>query len=442
MKLRPAHYAFFAAPAIPIAALGMPLVVYLPALYAEDLGLGLTMVGMIFGITRLWDIATDVMLGTLTDQVRTRFGRRRPWIVIATPIVVVCAWRLFMPPEGAGPVYLSFWLVALYVGWTMLTISHMAWGAELSDDYHVRSRLQGWRQAGLLTGMICVLALPVAVEQHFGESGTIRAAAMGWFVIALLPITVALAVGGVGERPPRETGKRASTLTAYRLALTNRLMWRVLSTDLLAGIGAGVTASLYVFFVEHAMRMPEWTSLFLLMYFLAGLASIPFWLRISYRFGKHKTLATAMFYMSAVLPFMFLIEPGDVFGYGAINVVYGLGYGAAPVLLRSITADVTDDDSLRSGTQRAGLFFSLLTLTNKLGFATAVGIAYPLIGAMGFDPDSSTNAVSAITALRNAFILIPLVCFGAGAVVMWRFPLDETRQAELRADVESASTRA
>lgn len=442
MKLGTPQLALFAAPAIPIAALGMPLVVYLPPFYAEDLALGLSAVGAVFMGTRLWDIFTDAILGSVTDAVRTRWGRRRPWIVLAVPIVVLAVWRLFLPPEDAGLVYLLIWLVVLYVGWTMLTISHMAWGAELSDDYHVRSRLQGWRQAALVIGMVTVLALPAIAEQRFGGGGWTRAAAMGWFIIVLLPIAVAVSVLGLGERPVRDTGReRASSLQAYKLALKNPLVWRLLGADLCAGIAPGVTASLYVFFVGHAMQLEEHTSALLLSYFVAGLISVPIWVRISYRFGKHRTFSAAMLYMAATLPLVLLLEPGNVWAYAPANIVYGLGFGAAPVLLRSITADITDDDAVRSGTQRAGLFYSLLAMTNKLGFAVAVGVAYPLLDVFGFDPHIE-NTPEAIAGLEGVFVTVPVICFLIAAAIMWRFPLDERRQAQLRAEVSGGADAA
>ncbi len=433
MKLATRHLAMFAAPAIPIAALGMPLVIYLPPFYAEDLGLGLSLVGTVFMVTRLWDVASDVVLGAFADRVRTRWGRRRPWIVAAVPILLLSVWRLFLPPDGVTWLYLLVWLFVLYAGWTMITISHMSWGAELSDDYHVRSRLQGWKQAGQLFGMVFVLALPAWIEQRFGGGGTTRSAAIGWFILVLLPITVAVATLGVGERPVKETGApQAGIFEALRLAVSNRYMLRVLLADLCAGIAPGVTASLYIFFVEHALDMDRFTSLFLLTYFVAGLVSVPIWLRLSYRFSKHRAFAAAMLYMAAALPFVFLLGPDDhylvVF---AAYVIYGLGYGAAPVLLRSMVADVTDDDALKSGMQRTGLFYSLLALTNKLGFALAVGIAYPLLDVVGFDPEL-VNGPDAILGLKLIYVVVPLICFVVAALAMWHFPLDEKTQRELQ----------
>ncbi len=146
MNLRRRTIAAFASPAIPIAALGLPLVVYLPPFYAEDMGLGLSIVGTIFMITRFWDVFTDPVLGILSDKVKTPLGRRRHWIVLSVPILMICVYKVFMPQPPVTGTYLLFWMVLLYVGWTLLTISHMSWGAELSPDYYERSRVQGWRE--------------------------------------------------------------------------------------------------------------------------------------------------------------------------------------------------------------------------------------------------------------------------------------------------------
>jgi len=442
MTLKTTQLASFAAPAIPIAALGMPLVIYLPPFYAEDLGIGLGIVGVVFMVARIWDVLTDLFMGSLTDAIRTKWGRRRPWIVLSVPILLLSVWRVFLPPDDVGWGYLMFWLVVLYVGWTMLTLSHMAWGAELSDDYHVRSRTQAWRQGGLMLGMVTVLALPAVLEQAFGGGGAMRSAAIGWFVIAWLPLTVALAVIRVGERPVRDTkgtGERAGTLKAYGMALRNPLMRRLLVADLFAGTAPGVISAVYLFFVEHALHMKELTSTFLLIYFVSGLLSVPLWLRLSYRFGKHQTFTGAMIYVAVTLPFIVLIPPESPYVYGVANVVYGLGYGAAPVLLRAIVADITDDDALSSGTQRAGLFYSLMTMTNKLGFALSIGIVYVLLELVGFDPQADVIGDGAVTGLKAIFVIPPIVCFVIAAAAMWGFPLDEDKQRELREKVAAAA---
>lgn len=133
-RLRPLTLVAYGLPALPAAMLGLPLLVYLPSFYAETVGIGLTGAGAILLLARLWDGVTDPLVGFLSDRTRTRIGRRRPWLIASLPLVLVGAWLLFRPPEGAGAAHLLLWSFVVYLGWTMMQIPHQAWGAELSAD--------------------------------------------------------------------------------------------------------------------------------------------------------------------------------------------------------------------------------------------------------------------------------------------------------------------
>ena len=111
---------------LPAAAMGMPIAVYLPRFYSEGLGLSLITVGMIFTLARIWDVITDPMMGWLIDRYETRWGRRKHWIAISVPILVIAIYHVFLPdPSSVTPLYLGFWLIVLYVGYTMLAWSSL-----------------------------------------------------------------------------------------------------------------------------------------------------------------------------------------------------------------------------------------------------------------------------------------------------------------------------
>jgi Na+/melibiose symporter-like transporter len=439
-NLRWQTIAAFVTPAIPTAALGLPLVVYLPPFYAEEMGLGLALVGVIFMITRFWDVFTDPVLGVLSDKVKTRLGRRRHWIILSVPILMICVYKVFIPQPPVTGMYLLFWMVLLYIGWTLLSISHMAWGAELSPDYHERSRIQGWREFALLFGMLAVLVLPAILEQMASASDVLKVAMMGWFTIVLLPITVAIAIWLVPEHPvsnPPPIGWRRATA----IMLKNKLLIRLLLADLLAGMAPGISGSLYIFFVSYAMDLPQWSSLMLLAYFIASLFSVPVWIRLSRSVEKHHTFAIANMVAAIVLPIMLLIKPGQFWFYAISNMFYGVGSGAGGFLLRSIMADVTDHDNLESGTQRTGLYYSLLTMTNKIGYALAVGITYAALDWIGFVPGGN-NPPQTIVALKYIFIFGPIPIMLLGALIMWKFPLTRDRQRHLRRLIEERDAQA
>ena len=103
---------------LPMAAQQLPLYVFLPPYYAQDLGIGLTAVGAALLGARLWDMVTDPLVGWFSDRTGGRFGRRKPFILAGTPILMVSIWFLFVPPEGAGALHLLIWTMIAYFGGT------------------------------------------------------------------------------------------------------------------------------------------------------------------------------------------------------------------------------------------------------------------------------------------------------------------------------------
>lgn len=420
--------------------MGLPLAVFLPPFYAGQMGLGLSLVGAIFMFARFWDVFTDPVLGLLSDKYRTRWGRRRHWIVASLPMMLIATYMLFMPTAPVSGYYLFGWMVVLYVGWTLLTLSHMSWGAELTSDYHERSLVQGWREGALILGMLLVLITPAVIDYLGPENvQSARVAAMGWFVIILLPITVLLAVTMVGERdvpPPVHVPFRE----AMSVMLNNMPLRRLLTADLANGIGGATLAALFIFVASDVLSMGAWSSLILLIFFATGVVFVPLMIRLSYRFGKHRTLAASAVFNGVTLPLTYTIAPGDVVLMSILMAMSGVNLGAGSFLLRAVMADVADQDHLETGNQRTGLFFSVLTMTSKIGAAFAVGIVYVLIDYLGFAPGEENTSL-ALEGVRGTFVLLPTAMYFAVAALMWNFPLDEKTQSENRRLIIERSER-
>ncbi|MDC1308476.1 MFS transporter, partial [Pseudomonadales bacterium] len=126
---------------IPLAVIGYPLAIWIPAHYAGGLGLSLAMVGTILMLARFTDVLTDPIMGEISDRWRTRFGRRKPWLLVGMPIMMLGVYKLFIPPADVGIWYFLIYLTLFFVGSTIIALPHRAWGAELSTDYHQRSRV-------------------------------------------------------------------------------------------------------------------------------------------------------------------------------------------------------------------------------------------------------------------------------------------------------------
>lgn len=431
-KLSAWRLAAFSGPAIPIAALGLPIGVYLPQFYAGPMGLGLAAVGTIFMLLRFWDVVTDPLMGILSDRYTSRWGRRRHWIVLSVPLLVICAYMAFVPTAPVSSLYLFGWMFFLYIGWTMLTISHMAWAAELSDDYNERSRIQGYREAFQLIGVPLVLLIPAVIEQMDPENmEAARVASIGWFIVATLPIAVAINVFFVPERrsapqPPIDL------IAAIKTILRNLPLRRLLAADFLSGFAGAALASMYIYEATYVWGIGSFASFLLLLYFFGGIIFIPVVLKLSYRLGKHRTVVVAALFNSAFPPIIFLIPEGNYIVASFVLLFLGVNIGATATLYRSMMADVADIDELETGQRRTGLFYSLLTLTQKLGGAVAVGVVFWTLALIGFVPEQGANTASTLTGLSIVFVATPVICNVLVAAIMWKFPIGIEEQEELR----------
>ena len=431
-RLSPWRLAAFSGPAIPIAALGLPIGVYLPQFYAGPMGLGLAAVGTIFMLLRFWDVITDPLMGIISDRYTSRWGRRRHWIVLSVPLLVICAYMAFVPTAPVTSLYLFGWMFFLYIGWTMLTISHMAWAAELSDDYNERSRIQGYREAFQLIGVPLVLLIPAIIEQMEPENmEAARVASMGWFIVLLLPVAVGINILFVPERKATPQAP-ISFAAALKPIFRNAPLRRLLAADFLSGFAGAALASMYIYEASYVWGIGSVASFLLLLYFFGGIAFIPMVLKLSYRIGKHRTVVAAGIFNVLFPPVIFLIPEGNVYVASLVLVFLGMNVGTTTTLYRSMMADVADIDEFETGQRRTALFYALLTLTQKLGGAVAVGVVFWTLALIGFVPKQGENTEATLTGLSLVFVATPMICNALVALVMVKFPIGLKEQEDLR----------
>jgi Na+/melibiose symporter-like transporter len=421
--------------ALPLAALNLPLYVYLPTFYTQQLGLDLAVVGSVLLLARLFDTLIDPLMGELTDRVRTPLGQRRPWLLLAAPLLLLASWKLFVPGENVGAFYLLAWSCIGYAAWTLMLLAYAAWGAELSRDYHERSRITGVREGFILLGILLAASLPtiVGVEPESREALSL----LFWLMLAGLPVTLALLLLAVREQP---AGRQAALpyRQGLRLALGNRPFRRLIAAFFLNGVANGLPATLFLLFVQHVIGEEANAGLFLLLYFVSGMLSVPVWLQLSYRFGKHRTWAFAMLWACAAFAAVPLLGPGDELAFALICLFSGISLGADLALPASMQADVIDLDRVMSGRRRTAFFFALWSMASKLALALAVGIAFPVLGALGFSA-TGANPPEAIAGLTLLYGAVPVAIKLVAISLIWRFELDAVRHKTLRAEIEATT---
>ncbi len=426
--LSAAKLAAYGLPALPLAVLTLPLYVFIPTFYAETIGLPLALVGNLFLIIRLADAISDPVVGIMADRYSPPGGRRRGWFLLSALPTAIAAFMLLTPSADAGPIYLLGWGLTLSLGYTACLIPYAAWGAELSSDYHGRSRLAAAREGMVVAGTLLAIAVPGIIAARAGGTLAEGLSVLAWFVLIALPGFVILTVAIVPE-PARTTSRQLSFREGLGHLANNRPFLRLLAAFVLNGFANGLPATLFLFFVARVLEAPDLQGPFLFVYFLCGMIGVPVALATSRRIGKHRAWSLTMLAACTVFATVPLLGPGDLAGFGAICCLTGLALGADLVLPASIQADVIDADTVSSGAHRAGLYFALWGLATKLSLALAVGLAFPLLDFAGFSASGEgTGGLSTLVAL---YALVPVVLKLAAIALMWRFPLDETAQSEL-----------
>lgn len=422
----------FAALGMPLAAVEVPLGIYLPPLYASALGFDLVTVGLVFLVARLWDAAIDPGIGILSDRTRSRFGRRRPWIAVGGAIVLLGAILVFLPPAGAGAGVLLLGLCTLYLGCSMIATPYAAWAGELAGQYHERTRILTYGQVMTSLGLLLALVLPRLLADRLAGVPRLELAGMGAMAAVLLVPALLTGLTALPEPPPTpRPAEPESLVRALRLASADRLLLRVLAASFAARLGQGLRTAVFVFFVAHFMGRPGWAHGLFLLQYLFGIVACPLWLVIGRRLGKSRAAVVGELAQTGINLALLLLEPAGTALLVALTVAQGLTQGSGTLMCRAIVADVADHHRLVTGHDRIGLFYAVLSLTDKAALALAVGAALPLLALCGFDPRAPNDPV-VLGHLRDVFALGPALGHLLSAAIIRGFALSEHRHSEIR----------
>jgi Na+/melibiose symporter-like transporter len=426
----------------PLALVGYPLGIWLPRAYGTDVGVELATIGFIITAAAIFDAVTDPAIGFASDRVRSRWGRRRGWIGTGVPLLTLALWCLLNPAAGADALYLGFWYLALRVGSTMVLVPYGAWGAELTPDYHERTRINSARQRCVLLGLIGAALVPAVVEFVRGDAATaiVVLESYSWLILVLLP-GIALVLLATVPEPPKLPGEGGTPfLRSLQLMWGNRLFRIVVIVELVITGGESFRNALSLFFMQDVIGIARPGSLYV-VYFATGLLAIPLWDALARRFGKHRSLAAAMVLVSAVSIGIFLLEPGDVRAFQLLFAMKGLCFGAFSYLPLAMMADVVDIDTMRSGDARTGSYFAVHGFMTKCA-ASFGGFSLPLLALTGYSAaPGAENGEGPLFWLAVLYALVPTALFTLAFWLCWTWPLTAERHGRIRAALDRRSTR-
>ena len=245
---------------------------------------------------------------------------------------------------------MAVWLIAalllVHLGYSGVSISYHAHGAELTDDYNERTKVTVGREVFGLLGMTVAVVLPTILVRSWARKQGYMALGLLFLPIVMLFGIPTFAWAGPSVHPP--VIHRGNPFVAFFAPLKNRLFRRLLLVFVVNGAALGVAVTVMLFYVEHVLKGGKLQAgLILLTYFIAGAASVPLWLLLSKRMSKAAAWFVGMVMTAIAMSWRSSSAPGDFYWFLAISVVTGLGLGADYGLPPSILADVINSPGRR-----------------------------------------------------------------------------------------------
>ncbi|HTB38432.1 MAG TPA: MFS transporter [Reyranella sp.] len=416
---------------LPLAMAALPVVLNVSHFYGEILKLSLQIMGPIFIFARVVDAIQDPVIGLISDRFTRRGKRGRlAFVALMIPVLAAGFYMLFDPPDAwfGNQTRMAVWLIAalllVHLGYSGVSISYHSHGAELTDDYNERTKVTVGREVFGLLGMTLAVVLPTWLTFKLGDSDGYMTLGLLFLPILVLFSLPTLIGAGPSVHPPVIHAER-NPFIAFFAPLKNRLFRRLLLVFVVNGAALGVAVTVMLFYVEHVLKGGKLQAgIILLVYFIAGAASVPLWLMLSKRTSKAAAWFVGMIMTALAMACAIFIGPGDFYWFLAISVITGLGIGADYGLPPSILADVINSTEGGDSRGKTGTYFGLWALATKL--ATAIGAAgsLPVAALLGFNP---AKGLYGTTALIIAYIVLPVMIKIVAALLIWFIRIEAVR---------------
>jgi len=400
--------------------------------------------GVIFSISRIWDAISDPLAGYLSDRTRSRFGRRRIWLLASIVPIGATFIMVFAPPASLTGSALTAWMAVAIIGFysamTIFLVPHLSLGAELSANYHERSRLFGFRHAFFTFGSILALYsfyLLIAAEQRGVDAVRERALELSLVAALVMVAMVAFAFVRLRERVDYQGRVSERPFQAFGDVWRNPHARLLIIVTFIENVGGAAIGVLTLYIAQYVIGAPHWAPFIILCYMVPSTLSVPMWLPLSRRFGKIRLWMFSMVLTGVSFGAMFLLAFMDdlalKLGYIMVAAVFaGLAAGCGGTIAPSVQSDVIDFDEYTTGERKEGSYFAAWNFV----FKSAMGVMLLLTGFVlefsGFVPNQE-QTMTVKYAMLTLYGLFPLVCYLVGAWLFSRFSLDEAEHGRIRA---------
>ena len=404
----------------------------------DTLGVAAWLAGVLVWAPKAWDVVVNPFAGRISDRTRTRWGARRPYLLVGGLVLAVLFVAIFAAPFGPGGAaggYVAFAFLLAATAYAFFQVPYVAMPAELTDSYTERTRLLTWRIAVLAVAILVSGAVaPIVVDA--GGDGVPGHRWMGVFVgVLIVAGTVGVFLGTAGAPTGTVVESEPSLKAQLAVASRNRPFRLLLICFVIQAVGIAMILAGVKYFADHVLFEPDAGPTFLFACFVGpALLVMPLWSRAGGRLGKARAfvLASVLFGVGALLLALAPVLPA-VAVYVLVGVM-GVAYAGQQVFGLAMLPDCIAYDTARTGRRQAGVFTGLWTAGETFGLALGPGLYLLVLEIFGYVSSSSgTAAVQDDTARLGVllgFTVVPGLIVALAALLMRGYDLTEARLAQ------------
>jgi GPH family glycoside/pentoside/hexuronide:cation symporter len=387
-------------------------------------------------IGRTWDYINDPLFGYISDRTRTRWGRRRPFLLFGIfPLMLTFTMLWWRPPwDGVLPLaaYYSVAYILFEASNTLLYMPYFALTPELTSDYDERTSLTTYRMFFSILGSLVAFTIPLMMVGTFNPENAPRVFTMGvtFAIVSALPML--LVFFGTRERDDYMEQEKSTLRQSLGSAWRNKPFLFGLAIFLATWISVEILQASLLFFIKYVVQRESQNDLIMATIFVVAIFALPVWNWVSKRWSKRWAYIFGIAFWAVVQIVLITINPTtNLTVILVLCSLAGVGVAAAHVLPWAILPDAIEWDEYQTGKRHEGMFYSLTTLTKKIATSIALPLVLLLLEATGYVPNAPQQTSEALLGIRVAIGPIPAVLLAVGIGFAFRYPLDRVQFAEV-----------
>jgi glycoside/pentoside/hexuronide:cation symporter, GPH family len=414
--------------------------VYFAIFLTDVIGINPALAAIAFFIGKSWDYINDPIMGYISDRTRTKWGRRRPFLLFgALPYALsfVLLWTRCPFDSAVGIV--AYYALAYVLYDTFASIVYMPYFAltpELTSDYDERTSLTAFRMFFSIFASLVAFILPTMI------TGAIEPANAGRFVL-MAAIFAAVSAGcllwtffGTRENPENMQLEEPSFKESLQAALKNRPFIFSTIIYLFTWVAVGMLQTSLLYFIKYVIQREPMSDIIMGSIFIMAILVLPLWDWLSRKFNKRYAYALGIGFWAVVqVALIFTTAATPLWGILVLCVLAGIGVSAAHVLPWAIIPDAIEVDQLDTGNRHEGMFYSLIILANKIAQSIAIPAMLLILDWTNYDGTAAVQTREAINGIRLVVGPLPAVLLIFGIVFALTYPLDREKYNDVRAQL-------